>query len=206
MARTVFGPTIKRFQRPTAATKKLWAPDPLLARAHRSGKASCHSSMPIHCTVVQSCPSPALTKLDTNKGPPAPARATRKRFTVGSVHVPSVLVTGSAAFPNQPSGERMHESSGGLLQAGWNAQLREERERREYPYRGLGIDTETLPSGFLGLNEQANRRWQGRPQLTQTLRSVQTCSCEIDVCGSIGPLGVLMSISSRQRTVKTGVY
>ncbi|KAK0756904.1 LOW QUALITY PROTEIN: hypothetical protein N5P37_010425 [Trichoderma harzianum] len=52
------------------ATKKLWAPDPLLARAHRSGKASCHSSMPIHCTVVQVALSPALTKLDTNKGPP----------------------------------------------------------------------------------------------------------------------------------------
>lgn len=67
----------------------------------------------------------------------------------------------------------MHESSGGLLRAGWNAQLRVERAESEYPYRGLGIDTETLPSGFLGLNEQANRRWQGRPQLTQTLRSVQ---------------------------------
>ncbi|KAL6824360.1 hypothetical protein J3E69DRAFT_336482 [Trichoderma sp. SZMC 28015] len=117
MAHTVFGPAIKRFQRPTATTKKLWAPDPLLARAHRSGKASCHSSMPIYCTVVQSCPSPALTKLDTNKGPSPAPRATRKTFCCWFRLRTSVLVTGSAAFPNQPSGERMHESSGGLLRA-----------------------------------------------------------------------------------------
>ncbi|PKK45851.1 hypothetical protein CI102_9703 [Trichoderma harzianum] len=133
------------------ATKKLWAPDPLLARAHRSGKASCHSSMPIHCTVVQVALSPALTKLDTNKGPPpASPRATRKTFCCWFRPPTSVLVTGSAAFPNQPSGERMHESSGGLLQAGWNAQLRaKERERRVsvpwpwYRHRNLAL-------GFFG--------------------------------------------------------
>ncbi|KAL6789950.1 hypothetical protein J3E68DRAFT_92176 [Trichoderma sp. SZMC 28012] len=119
---------------------------------------------PLYCSAK--LPFASTDEIGHKQRPPQPQPGLRENVSllVPST-VPSVLVTGSAAFPNQPSGERMHESSGGLLRAGWNAQLRVERAESECLYRGLGIDTETLPSGFLGLNEQANRRWQGRPQL-----------------------------------------
>ncbi|KAL7960197.1 hypothetical protein V8C34DRAFT_277192 [Trichoderma compactum] len=103
-----------RFQRPTATRpKKLWAPDPLLARAQRSGKASCHSSMPIYEQLVAGS---GLCSTDEtgNKQGPKPRSYAKRCCWFG--RVPADWSPDRLPF-HQPSGERMHESSGGLLRA-----------------------------------------------------------------------------------------
>lgn len=166
--------------------KKLWAPAPLLARAQKERQSivplvNAH----LQATIAGSWPLAALTKLETNKAPtPRPRRLRETCCWFG--RVPADWSPDRLPFP---SAEWRADARvvWRAVASRWNAQLREKRarerrreRRREDPYRGLGIDTETLPSGLGGATNRPIGGGKGGRSLLRRSDPLKPVLCEID--------------------------